>query len=91
MRVGVTVNFLYSFFSSGSPQTVLSVAEVLRIIGNDVVLINVDDRQRVWWDDVVSLKPRASARTRHGERPAECRNGCERQFKQERVHGTAML
>jgi len=56
MRVGVTVNFLYSFFSSGSPQAVLSVAELLRISGNEVVLINIDDKARTWWDDVTGLK-----------------------------------
>ena len=56
MRVGVTVNFLYSFFSSGSPQTVLSVAEVLRITGHEVILINIEDKARTWWDDVTGLK-----------------------------------
>jgi len=56
MRVGITANFQYSFFSSGSPQTVLSVAEVLRITGNDIILINIDDKSRVWWEDVTSLK-----------------------------------
>ena len=56
MRVGVTVNFQYSFFSSGSPQTVLSVAEIIRIIGNDIILINIDDKARLWWDDISSLK-----------------------------------
>jgi GR25 family glycosyltransferase involved in LPS biosynthesis len=56
MRVGITANFQYSFFSSGSPQTVLSVAEVLRIIGNEIILINVDDKARLWWDDVNNLK-----------------------------------
>jgi len=56
MRVGITVNFQFSFFSSGSPQTVLSVAEILKITGNDVILINIDDKSRLWWDDVNTLK-----------------------------------
>ena len=56
MRVGITVSFQFSFFSSGSPQTVLSVAEILRITGNDIILINIDDKSRVWWDDVNGLK-----------------------------------
>ena len=56
MKVGVTVNFQHSFFSSGSPQTVLSIAETLRACGHDVTLINVGDRDRVWWDDLLTLK-----------------------------------
>ena len=56
MRVGITVNFQYSFFSSGSPQTVLSIAETLRILGNDVIFINVGEKTRLWWDDINSLK-----------------------------------
>lgn len=56
MRVGVTVNFQHSFFSSGSPQTVLSIAETFRASGHEVTLINVGDRDRLWWDDLLSLK-----------------------------------
>jgi GR25 family glycosyltransferase involved in LPS biosynthesis len=56
MRVGVTVNFQHSFFSSGSPQTVLSIAETFRASGHQVTLINVGDRDRLWWDDLLSLK-----------------------------------
>ena len=54
MKVGVTVNFQHSFFSSGSPQTVLSIAETFRSSGHEVTLINVGDR--IWWDDLLSLK-----------------------------------
>ena len=54
MRVGITANFQFSFFSSGSPQTVLSVAETFRIAGHDVSLISLDDR--LWWDDLTSMK-----------------------------------
>ena len=56
MRVGVTVNFQHSFFSSGSPQTVLSIAETFRSCGHEVSLINVGEKDRVWWDDLLSLK-----------------------------------
>jgi GR25 family glycosyltransferase involved in LPS biosynthesis len=56
MRVGVTVNFQHSFFSSGSPQTVLSIAETMRACGHEVTLINVGDKERVWWDDLLTLK-----------------------------------
>ena len=56
MKVGVTVNFQHSFFSSGSPQTVLSIAETFRSCGHEVTLVNVGDRERLWWDDLLSLK-----------------------------------
>ena len=58
MRVGVTVNFNFSFFSSGSPQTVLSVAETIRLMNNEVFLINTD--QKDWWEDVNGLKDKWS-------------------------------
>jgi len=54
MRVGITANFQFSFFSSGSPQTVLSVAETFRIAGHDITLISLDDR--LWWDDLNTVK-----------------------------------
>ena len=56
MRVGITVNFQHSFFSSGSPQTVLSIAEVIRFNNHEVIFINVDNKERTWWDDVTGLK-----------------------------------
>ena len=28
----------------------------MRILGNEVILINIDDKNRLWWDDVLSLK-----------------------------------
>ena len=54
MRVGITVNFNHSFFSSGSPQTVLAVGETLRLMDNEVFLINTDSSD--WWEDVKELK-----------------------------------
>jgi len=56
MRVGITLNFQYSFFSSGLSQAVLSLGEVYRVQGCEVVFINTDDKERVWWDDLVSMK-----------------------------------
>ena len=54
MRIGVTVNFQHSFFSSGSPQTVLSIAETFRASGHEVCFINVSNE--TWWIDLLSLK-----------------------------------
>ena len=54
MRIGVTVNLQHSFFSSGSPQTVLSIAETFRACGHEVCLINVSDKD--WWVDLLTLK-----------------------------------
>lgn len=56
MRIGITMNFQFSFFSSGLSQTVLSIGEVYRIQGYEVVFINVDDKGRTWWDDLLSMK-----------------------------------
>jgi GR25 family glycosyltransferase involved in LPS biosynthesis len=56
MRVGITVNFQFSFFSSGLSQAVLSLGEIYRIQGYEVVLVNTEDKERFWWDDLVSMK-----------------------------------
>ena len=56
MRIGITLNFQYSFFSSGLSQAVLSLSEVYRVQGYEIVLINTDDKERVWWDDLLSMK-----------------------------------
>jgi len=56
MRIGITMNFQFSFFSSGLSQTVLSIAEVYRIQGYEVVFVNVDEKGRTWWDDLLSMK-----------------------------------
>jgi len=54
MRVGITVNFQHSFFSCGSPQTVLSVAEIFR--DHDITLINVHNSETTWWEDISGLR-----------------------------------
>ena len=56
MRIGITLNFQYSFFSSGLSQAVLSLSEIYRVQGYDIVFINTDDKERVWWDDLLSMK-----------------------------------
>jgi hypothetical protein len=67
--VGITVAFHHSFFSSGSPQTVLSIAEVFRLAGHSVTLINVEDSNKTWWDDISGVK--ASWDIRHiDEKPS---------------------
>jgi GR25 family glycosyltransferase involved in LPS biosynthesis len=55
MRVGITVNFQHSFFSSGLSQAVLSLGEIYRIQGYEVVFINTED-EKLWWDDLLSMK-----------------------------------
>ena len=56
MRIGITVHFQFSFFSSGSPQTALSTAEAFRINGHEIVFVNVGEAKEVtWWDDVKGL------------------------------------
>jgi GR25 family glycosyltransferase involved in LPS biosynthesis len=52
MRIGITTHFQFSFFSAGSPQSVLSVAEALRIKGHTVFFINVGEKENTWWEDV---------------------------------------
>ena len=56
MKVGITVHFQFSFFSSGSPQTAMGLAEVFRIQGYDIVFINVGDESKKWWDDILTMK-----------------------------------
>jgi alpha(1,3/1,4) fucosyltransferase len=55
MRIGITVHFQFSFFSAGSPQTALGIAEALRMKGHDVTFMNVSDKEETWWDDVKGL------------------------------------
>ena len=55
MRIGVTVHFQHSFFSAGSPQTSLSIAESYRLEGHEVSFINTGDTPATWWDDVKGI------------------------------------
>ena len=56
MHIGITVHFQYSFFSAGSPQTALSIAELFRIKGHNVVFISTGDSKNTWWDDVKGIE-----------------------------------
>lgn len=52
MKIAVTTNFQFSFFSAGSPQTALSIGESFKGSGNEVFLLNTGDADKVWWEDV---------------------------------------
>ena len=57
MRIAITVHQQYSFFSSGSPQTALSVGEALRLKGHEVYFLNTATESRTgWWDDVKGIQ-----------------------------------
>ena len=55
MRVGVTAHFQFSVFSGGGASSVFAIAELMKILGHDVTLLNSNGKQE-WWDDLVSLK-----------------------------------
>ena len=55
MRVGVTAHFQFSVFSGGGASAVLSVAELLKVMGHEVTLINLNVGQ-AWWDDMPIFK-----------------------------------
>lgn len=55
MKVGITVNFQFSFFSGGGSSTAISVAEMFRKLGHDVWLVNNNATQE-WWDDQQTLR-----------------------------------
>jgi GR25 family glycosyltransferase involved in LPS biosynthesis len=55
MRVGVTAHFQFSVFSGGGATSVLSIAELFRIMGHSVTLINVNGTQE-WWEDMHTFK-----------------------------------
>ena len=54
MKIGVGCSFQYSFFSHGSGQAVIAIADALRVHGHDVTLISTSSSE--WWDDVKTLK-----------------------------------
>ena len=55
MRIGVTTNFQFSFFSGGSSQSSLGIAEVFLVQGHDVTLLSVGS-ENLWWTDLSGLK-----------------------------------
>ena len=54
MKVGVSCHFQFSFFSQGSGQTSIAIAETLKAHGFSVSLVGVGPSE--WWDDVKTLK-----------------------------------
>ena len=55
MKIGITVHFQYSFFSAGSPQTALSLAEVLCLKGHEIKFVNIGTTAD-WWEDIKGMK-----------------------------------
>jgi len=54
MKIAICCPFQFSFFSHGSGQTVLALADALRLHGNEVTLLSTTSSE--WWDDVKGLK-----------------------------------
>ena len=55
MRVGITANFQFSFFSGGGSSTTIATAELCKKLGHDIYLVNTNGTQE-WWDDCKTLK-----------------------------------
>lgn len=55
MKVGITVNFQFSFFSGGGGCVSLAISELCKHLGHEVVLVNTNGRQE-WWDDIKSVR-----------------------------------
>lgn len=55
MRVGITAHFQFSVFSGGGSSTTYAVAELMKILGHDVTLLNTNGTQE-WYEDLTSLK-----------------------------------
>ena len=55
MRVGITAHFQFSVFSGGGSAAVFALAELMKQLGHEVTLLNLNGRQE-WWDDLHSLK-----------------------------------
>ena len=55
MRVGITAHFQFSMFSGGGSSAVIAVAELMKLLGHSVTLINLNGSQE-WWDDMTALK-----------------------------------
>jgi GR25 family glycosyltransferase involved in LPS biosynthesis len=55
MRVGITAHFQFSVFSGGGASSVFAIAEMMKVMGHEVTLLNLNGTQD-WWDDLQSLK-----------------------------------
>lgn len=54
VRLGITVSFQHSVFSSGASQTSLALAELFSFLGDSCSFIHVGEES--WWTDVPSLQ-----------------------------------
>ena len=54
MKLGITVSFQHSVFSSGASQTSLALAELFTYMGYTCTFIH--GGEETWWEDVTSLK-----------------------------------
>ena len=55
MRIGVLSTCQFSMFSGGLANTTIAIIETMKILGNDVVLLNTNSTVE-WFDDVKNLK-----------------------------------
>lgn len=54
MKIGITVFFQHSVFSSGASQTSLALAELFSYLGDTCTFIHTGED--TWWEDVTSLR-----------------------------------
>jgi GR25 family glycosyltransferase involved in LPS biosynthesis len=55
MKIGITANFQFSFFSGGGSCTTIATAELCKKLGHDIYFVNTNGTQD-WWDDCRALK-----------------------------------
>jgi GR25 family glycosyltransferase involved in LPS biosynthesis len=55
MRVAVTAHFQFSIFSGGGASATIAIAELLKMLGHDVTILNLNGEQD-WWDDMPVFK-----------------------------------
>jgi GR25 family glycosyltransferase involved in LPS biosynthesis len=54
MKIAIGCPFQFSFFSHGTGQTVLALADALKLHGNEVTLVSTTGSE--WWEDIKALK-----------------------------------
>ena len=55
MRIGIVSTCQFSMFSGGLANTTMAILETMKVLGNDVTLINTNASVE-WYDDVKALK-----------------------------------
>ena len=61
MKVGITIDLRFSMFSSGNPNACISLTELFQAMGHDIVYL-IQNEDRDWWDDVITLKDKSPPR-----------------------------